>query len=61
MEKGTQLCNDLIDFRKVIGTQCCQSKLDTQLVSHNWFIDGHGHNLHDTYGYEQCVEVWMLK
>ena len=38
MEKGTQLCNDLIDFRKVIGTQCCQSKLDTQRVSHGYRV-----------------------
>ena len=39
----------------VFDTQSCQSKLNTQRVSLNRFIDGHGHN-NDTLGYEQCVE-----
>ena len=39
----------------VIGTQSCQSKLNTQWVSLKRFIDEHGHN-NDTWGYKQCVE-----
>ena len=39
----------------VIGTRCCQSKLNTQWVIHKRFIDGHEHN-NGRLGYEQCVE-----
>ena len=41
--------------QKAIGTQSCQSKLNTQWVSLKRFIDGHEHN-NDTLGHEQCME-----
>jgi len=43
-KKGTQLCYNLIDFKKVITTQTCQLKFNTQRVSLKRFIDGYEHN-----------------
>ena len=55
----TQLCYDLIDFKKVVTI----TSLVLRAVNQNWihtvslkrFIDGHAHN-NDILGYEQCVE-----